>query len=59
MSIGVEIWAIRWALGCVNPASWLPLAAAGRKLTQPRALLVANICTYDGDLQCMRRHRTP
>ena len=29
----------RWALGCVNIASWLPLAA-GRENTQPRANLI-------------------
>ena len=29
--------AIRWALGCVNPASWLPLAAEG-EFTHPRAV---------------------
>ena len=25
--IYLQGWAIGWALGCVNPASWLPLAA--------------------------------
>ena len=33
-----------WALRCVNPASWLPLAA-GRELTQPRAHLLAQLYT--------------
>ena len=36
----IKRWAIRWTLGCVNPASWLPLAA-GRKFTQLRAHLIA------------------
>ena len=31
------------ALGCVNPASWLPLAAGG-EFKQPRAHLLANPC---------------
>ena len=31
------------ALGCVNPASWLPLAAGG-EFTQPRAYLLADPC---------------
>ena len=39
----VQRWAIRWVLGCVNPASGLPLAA-GREVTQPRAYLVAQLC---------------
>ena len=34
----------RWSLGCVNPASWLPLAAVG-DFTQPRAHLLADPCT--------------
>ena len=38
-------WAERWALGCVNPASCLLLAAGG-ELTQPRAHLLANPCTF-------------
>ena len=35
----------RWTLGCVNPASWLPMAAGG-ELTQPRARahLLADPC---------------
>ena len=28
----VQRWDIRWALGCVNPASWLPLAVSSRNL---------------------------
>ena len=36
--------AIRWALGCVNPASWFPLAVGG-KFTQPRVHLLADPCT--------------
>ena len=30
----VRGWAKEWSLGCVNPASWLPLAA-GREFPQP------------------------
>ena len=33
-------WTLRLALGCVNPASWLPLAA-GHEFTQPRDHLIA------------------
>ena len=33
----------RWALGCVNPDSWLPLAAGG-EFTQPRANLLTEPC---------------
>ena len=40
----VQGWAKGWALGCVNPASWLPLAARG-EFTQPRAHLFADPCT--------------
>ena len=36
-------WAIRWALGCVNHASRLPLAV-GHEFTQPRARLLADPC---------------
>ena len=32
----IQGWAKEWALGCVNPASWLPPAAGG-EVTQPRA----------------------
>ena len=35
---------IPFTVGCVNPASWLPLAV-GRKFTQPRAQLLADPCT--------------
>ena len=38
----IQRWAIRWALGCVNPVSWLPLAA-GREVTQPRTYLIAQL----------------
>ena len=34
----VQGWAKEWTLGCVNPTSWLPLAAGG-EFTQPRAHL--------------------
>ena len=39
-----ERWSIRRVLGCVNPASWLPLAA-GCEFTQPRAHLIAHLCS--------------
>ena len=35
----------RWALGCVNPAFWIPLAAGG-VFTEPRVYLLANPCTH-------------
>ena len=38
----VQGWAKGWALGCVNPASWLPLAAR-HEFTQPRAHLIAQL----------------
>ena len=38
-------WAKEWALGCVYPASWLPLAAGG-EFTQPRAHSFAQPCMY-------------
>ena len=47
----IKRWAIRWTLGCVNPASWLPLAA-GRKFTQLRAHLIAQA------LFCSHCHKT-
>ena len=31
-------------LGCVNPASWLPLAAGG-EFTQPSLHLLFHVCT--------------
>ena len=37
-------WAKEWTLGCVNPASKLPLAAGG-ELTQPGAYSFAQPCT--------------
>ena len=40
----VQGWAKEWALGCVNPASRLPLAAGG-EFTQPRARSFAQPCT--------------
>ena len=40
----VQRWVMRWTLGCVNPASWLPLAT-GREFTQPRAHLCRNTST--------------
>ena len=47
-NIYIQRWAIWWALGCVKPASWLPLAA-GREFTQPRACLIAQLCMFDID----------
>ena len=44
LNTGVQGSAKRWALGCANPASWLPLTE-GRKFTQPRANLLADPCT--------------
>ena len=39
----VEGWAKEWTLGCVNPASWLSLAAGG-EFTQPRDHSFAQPC---------------
>ena len=39
----LQSWAKECSLGCVNPASWLPLAA-GHEFTQPRDHLIANLC---------------
>ena len=39
----LQRWAFRRAIGCVNLALWLPLAA-GRWVTQPRAHLIARLC---------------
>ena len=33
--VNVQGWAKEWSLGCVNPASWLPLYA-WCEFTQPR-----------------------
>ena len=41
----IQRWAIRWALGCVNSGSWLPLAT-GRKFTQPRAHLISQLYIF-------------
>ena len=43
--VHVQGWAKEWALGCVNPASWLSLAAGG-EFTQPRAHSFAQPCTF-------------
>ena len=40
----VQGWAKEWALGCVNPASWLPPTAGG-EFTQPRAHSFAHLGT--------------
>ena len=40
VDLSIQRSAKRWALGCVNPTSWLPLAT-GREFTQPRAHLIA------------------
>ena len=34
-----------WALGCLNPASWLPPTAGG-EFTQPRAHSFAHLCVF-------------
>ena len=39
----LQRWAIRWSLGCVNPASWIPLDA-GREFTEPRAHHIGQLC---------------
>ena len=42
----------RWALGCMNPASWLPMAM-GREFTQPRDYLtIAQPCSPN----CTSKH---
>ena len=41
----VQGWTKKGTLGCVNPASRLPLAAGG-EVTQPRARFFAQPCTY-------------
>ena len=33
-------------LGCVNPASWLLLAAGGGEFTQPSLHLFLHVCSY-------------
>ena len=38
-------WAEEWSLGCVNPTSWLPLAAR-REFTQPTDHSFAQSCIY-------------
>ena len=43
--IDVQGSANRWALGCVNPAPWLPLASGG-EFTQTRAHLLADPCIF-------------
>ena len=40
----LQSWANEWSLGCMNPASLLPLAT-GSEFTQPRAHLLADPCT--------------
>ena len=44
--VKVQGWAKEWSLGCVNPASWLPVAV-GHKFTQPRDHSFAQPCTYN------------
>ena len=41
----IQGWAKEWALGCVNPASWLPPAAGG-EFTQPRTHSFAHLCSW-------------
>ena len=47
----LQTWPIRWSLGCVNPLSWLPLAARG-EFTQPRARSFAQLC-----ILCSRQYK--
>ena len=42
----VQGWAKELNLGCVNPASWLPLASGG-EFMQPTAHLLADPCIVD------------
>ena len=42
----VQRWDKEWTLGCVNPASWLSLAAGG-EFTQPRVHSLAHPCTIE------------
>ena len=49
LGIHVQTRGVRWTLGCVNPASWLPLALAmWREFTQLRAhLITSSVCGYN------------
>ena len=47
----VQGWAKEWTLGCVNPASWLSLAAGG-EFMQPRDHSFAQPCSLYGKLKC-------
>ena len=42
--VGLHTWTKNWTLGCVNPASTLPLAAGG-EFTQPRDHSFAQPCS--------------
>ena len=55
--IKIEIlqgWAKKWFLGCVNPASWLPLAAR-REFTQHRDHSFAHSCNNEPKLLMLCR----
>ena len=45
----------KWSLGCVIPASWLPLAAGARS-TQPRDHSLAHPCTLVNAVFLTRGH---
>ena len=45
----------RWALGCVIPASWLPLAATG-EFTHPRTHLLADPCIHHNQLWAQKNY---
>ena len=54
VAVHVQESAKEWAIGCVIPAPWPPLAAATH-ITQPRACSVADPCTvsiYANTLVC-------
>ena len=44
-----------WSLGCVNPASWLPLSEA-HEFTQPRDHSVADPCISNQQTCCQPLH---
>ena len=56
--ISLQTWKKRWRLGCVNPASWLLLAAGG-ELTQPSLRLFLHVCTSRVHLLAYARMTIP
>ena len=46
--LDIQRWAKEWMVGCVNTASWLPLAA-GCEFSQPRARSFGQPCIYFAD----------